>query len=220
MTTNAQRARPRIEAVAVVTEAAWPGSETLVQGILAESVGALAWRPHRAAVIAGTESRCWMTPAEFGTWITEQTWAWRRRAKDGPPEPRPLPAVGINATHSSSNRKLHLLRGTRAVSKIEALAMAHYAHRFPLPFDVGDVAAFADWFPPRFALAGGIAEWLEYRAVDLTDRLRGFDVRDGQRWARAPEAGLIRALDWVWRVGPFCPYGEPQGRAVWPGQEV
>lgn len=192
----------RANAVALATAGCYAGTTALVQGIVDESKFVSAWRPLRAGAIlaaAHAAPRVWMTRDQFADWITVQSFAARRR---GDPV-KPAEATGI-----SSHQRLSILRGVRAVEKTEALACAHYAMQLAMPVPAGDVEGFADWCGRTFGAVNEVTKWLDLPGNYITDRMRGFDVRKGVRHEVAPGAGLIRALDWVARVGPICPYGD------------
>lgn len=187
----------------------------LFLAVVDESSGPYAWRPVRAAALRAigdqNGGRTWMTVDEFRRWVDQQT-LLAKKAKTGV---KPMEAVGL-----SDYLKLKIFKQERQVSKVEALAMAHYAHGRPVPVEPGNAAAFDAWFTPRFGAYSAAAAFLEMRADTLGDRIRGYEIALGQRIPRAPDITLIRALEWIWSVGPFCPYGEQRPPAVWPGQEV
>ena len=128
---------------------------------------------------------------------------------------KPYEAIGLSGTQFRRR-----LKGAKRITKSEALACSHYLLGWATPVPAGDSAAFADWFYPRFGGTECIGEWLEVRPRALCDRLRGFEVRDGQRIKRGPETSLVRALDWVWRIGPACPYGAVKRAPAWPDQKT
>lgn len=212
---DGSRAREHLLKAAVGGNA-WSDAAELSKSVIAESVGVNCWRPGRAALLQSARDGPWMTAAEFKAWVTYQTVAWRKRVRleghaAGPP---PIEAIAM-----ANGRKLLLMKGQRSATKIEALAMAHYALGLAQPVPC-DAEAFEAWAVERFGSLYPIGEFLGVKGETLVDRCRGYDIRDGVRRPRAPEPDLIRAMDWCWRVGPFCPYGDPTGIPVWPGQEV
>lgn len=209
---HARRAKTRVEAAQIVRDTHWPGTEDLTGILLQDSVGRQVWRASRAAIIHGCVRRPWMTPAEFDRWIVDQNAVRRARIRrtKATDEPTIFEAIGMNSSGGRS-RKSTLLRGVQPFTLVEALACAHYAQGLPLPVQPGDVGGFAAWFEERFHGGAGITDWLGVNHNHVSDRCRGFSLRDGRRVDRAPEIDIIRALDWVWRFGPFCPYGEPAG---------
>lgn len=96
-----------------------------------------------------------------------------------------------------------------AITTIESLACAHVAIGLPMPIARGDVGEFATWCAERFGHVDDVARCLGVRTDWITDRIRGFDIRGKKREARAPDAGLIRAMDWLAYAGPFNPWGGP-----------
>lgn len=203
----------RDEALSVLTDKTYPGTDELVERLVAESKNHPAWRAVRAAAVRALhdtqQPRVWMTKAEFADWITVQNIVVRRRK-----EPlKPLEAVSI-----ASSRKGKILRGEAAVSKVEALACAHFALRLPMPVAPGDVAGFNDWTDATFGAVAHIETWLELNRAHIGDRMRGYDIVKGEQRPRAPDAGLIRAMDWTARMGTACPYGVQPKVAVFPGQ--
>lgn len=192
----------------------YPDASGLIDTIVSESRGPTAWRPARAAALriqAEAEGRVWMTVEEFELWITTQTLLTRKLKR----AEKPMEAVGL-----SPYLKITLLRGKRPVAKTEALAMAHYAAGRPLPCPVGDSEAFDAWFTPRFGAVDAVASWLGLRGEYISDRRRGYDIALGERKERLPDATLLRALDWVWTYGPWCPYGEQVTPAIFPNQDL
>jgi hypothetical protein len=90
----------------------------------------------------------------------------------------------------------------------------------PLPCPIDSGEAFSEWFAPRFGTAGPVSRALELNPKFIPERLNGYVVRDGAREARSPGSTLLRALDWVWRVGPYSPYGQRLPSAAFPGQHT
>lgn len=160
------------------------------------------WNLRDAADQAVTRSQdlgagSWMTAAQFSEW-SERHFPARRRIGDAMEQ-----AVGLSKQAARRRRE-----GDVKVSKQEALACAHYAMGFPMPAPAGDVEAFSRWFAARFVTAYSVNAWLELGGGAITHCLRGFVLRDGSRFEALPDATLIRALDWVWRVGPVVPWFE------------
>jgi hypothetical protein len=192
---------PQTEAPDLELGRTYPGTPELVATIISESKNHPAWRPARAGALmalAEEQPRIWMTQQQFIDWLDVNSWVSRRR-KEGV---TPIQAIGM-----SPRTKLKLIRGERPVSKVEALACAHYHARFDVPTPPGDVNAFAIWVNDTFGAARRIGEWLDLTNTIITDRMRGFDIDLGRRRVRAPEIDLIRAMDFVARCGPFVPYG-------------
>lgn len=207
--------RPRANTLNELAAGLYADAKPMLESVVSESMGPVAWRPTRAAIQrihADTVGReTWMTPAEFERWMTVEV-LMARKAKT---KVSAMEAVGL-----SPYLKLKIMRGERPVAKSEALAMAHYSAGRDLPTPIGDVEAFAAWFYPRFGSVSEIASWLEIRADYVGDRLRGYDIALGERKERTPDATLLRALDWVWTFGPWCPYGVQVIPTAYPGQEI
>lgn len=198
--------------IQLATMGAWPGTEELVRAVIGESKYVPAWRPGRAGALrayAEMQPRVWITADEFADWVRSQSAAGRKR-RDAE---SPIDKLGM-----TSKRKLRLIRGDSEATKAEALACAHVAMNFPLPVQPGDVAGFATWVANTFGGVEKLSDWLGVKNTVIGDRMRGFDVVGAERRPREPEVGLIRALDWIARCGPFCPYGEPIVVKTWPGQ--
>lgn len=210
MTSRPQKSRASL--LATVTVGLYQDAARILEAVMQESKFVFAWRPVRAAalrVMADLEQpdRIWMTQEEFARWVKDQdTMARRRKLGE-----KPLESVGI-----SPYIKMQILRGNRAISKVEALAMAHYAHYRPVPIPAGDSDAFSDWMASSFGAVEAVTSWLGLRADYMTDRMRGFDIVQGKRQERLPDVTLIRALDWVLTMGPFCPYGQPSAVDFFP----
>lgn len=195
-----------------VTRGTYAGTAELVRVLLDESKHAGAWRPTRAAVSLSLERRgrfAWMTNVELADWTVQAA----VRGKVCTPRIKPHEAIGLSRPQLARR-----LRGLQRVTKAEALACGHYLLGFPLPVSASDPELFAEWFYPRFGGTERIGTWLEIQPSRISDRLRGYDVREGLHAPRAPEVWLMRALDWVSRMGPVCPYGAPAAQPVWPGQ--
>ncbi|AKU43505.1 hypothetical protein CPT_Sansa101 [Caulobacter phage Sansa] len=199
----------------------WSGTDALVASLVLESRGAPAWRPVRAAVVAATsdvENRIWMTPEEFADWV-QGAKALAMRLGRGTTHPYQDLQIAPLRVKKLKNPKLMAAEGL-IIKKGEALACAHYLMNFPKPVDNGDVEGFADWFDRRLKSVNLIAPYLNMGADTLGSRLRGYDVVRDQRVERKPEGWLIRALDWIDRMGPICPYGPRPAPPIFPGQKV
>lgn len=208
---NPHRGRAKPPAFARVCANTWEGTQPIVEKLVLESTYRPAWRPVRAlatmAMAAQTvdhRTHVWMSTAEFQHWHATH-FEWRRRG------PKLKDELGIAKT-----RRLALRDGA-AVTKIEALAFAHYAAGLPLPCELTP-DDLADWFAPRFSASEGVAAVLHMKADTLLAKMRGYAMKAGVRVAREPDVTLLRALDWVWRVGPFSPYGARIPAPVFPGQ--
>lgn len=142
-----------------------------------------------------------MTPAQFSAW-SERFFPPRKQIGDAMAR-----EIGIDKGPAKRRRE-----GSISVSKHEALACAHYALGFPLPTPAGDVEAFARWFGRHFATANSVNLWLDLSNGFISFRLRGYAMRGEERVSTVPDATLIRALDWVHRVGPVAPWFEETGQ--------
>lgn len=203
--------RARIDIVDKVVRGLWPDAKSLVEVVVEESRGISAWRPGRAALLLSAAPRVWMTSGQFYAWLHAQNFLHKRT----PGAPKPIEAVGI-----ASRRRLALLKGDAQVTKLEALAMAHYAAGIAPPIEPDDVPAFSAWVGEKFGASRQLAAFLEVHQSYIQDRVRGFDIQNTRRIPRLPDITLIRAMDWVLRFGPFCPYGEPADVELFPaGQE-
>lgn len=195
-----------------VTRGTYAGTAEMAQILLDESKHAGAWRPIRAAVALSLERRsrsAWMTVEELADWTVQAA----VRGKVSSPRIKPHDAIGLSRPQLARR-----LRGVQRITKAEALACGHYLPGFPLPVAGPEPELLAEWFYPRFGGTERIGTWLEIQPSRVADRLRGYDVREGVRIPRAPEVWLMRALDWVSRMGPVCPYGASAAQPVWPGQ--
>lgn len=207
--TGKPRGRPRAPAIEKVCADTYEGTREIVLALVKESTNVPAWRPVRAAALMALgigENSVWMTTEEFAAWI-EKNFPMRQRGATG----RMMDAVGFGKA-----RRASLLAGER-VRKVEALAMAHYGAGLPLPCPVGDVDAFSTWATEKFGAVRVVNAALELSESYVTDRMRGYDINGG-RVPREPDALLIRALDWVWRMGAFSPYGQRPGAHPFPQQ--
>lgn len=185
--------------IAKLTKDSWRGTAPMIEKVMAESSHAPRWTPTRSAILATTVATgvLWMTPDQFNDFLLAQDFLAKKKGT-----PKPIDALGLKAV------KLDYLRGVRAISKVHALAMAHFAAGLPMPIEPEKTEAFDIWFTTRFGQAAPVTAFLDVAQCYITDRLRGFDITTKGRAVRLPSAALIRALDWVLRFGPFCPYGE------------
>ena len=100
-------------------------------------------------------------------------------------------------------------RGAAPVPKIMALAAAHYALQLPAPAVDSSHVAFAAWFFDRFPSdrIAQLAEHLDCTEETIRKALRGYTLVKGERAPRSPTPQLLRALDWIYRLGSTeCPY--------------
>jgi hypothetical protein len=169
---------PQTEAPDLELGRTYPGTPELVATIISESKNHPAWRPARAGALMA------LAEEQPRIWMTQQQF---------------IDWLDVNSWVSRRRKE--------GVSKVEALACAHYHARFDVPTPPGDVNAFAIWVNDTFGAARRIGEWLDLTNTIITDRMRGFDIDLGRRRVRAPEIDLIRAMDFVARCGPFVPYG-------------
>ena len=192
----------------------WAGTRELVLALVRQSKGVAAWRPMRAAMAYGAAdsgARVWMTPAEFTRWRSDARAVERKRGRDF----SVLDSIGV-----ALERSTLYAHGRSPVPKEVALACAHVMMGFEPPIPAGEPEAFATWFHESFGTVEALAGWLGTTRQRIDNRMRGFRVEGAQRIEITPEISLIRALDWVLRCGPYCPYGErpvvevfPRGRA-------
>lgn len=177
--------------------------ENLISAVQAEGMGAPTWRPLLDVMeceLADRGGRVWMTTQEFTEWLKEQE-ILRRRRKD--------PIKAAEAVGMGDGRRRSLLHGRTPVSKAEALACAHYARRLPLPFGPDDNEAFAEFIDQAFGGARQVAMWLQMNPNTIGNQMRGFHINaKHERVPTKVDPALARALDWIVKVGPFCPYGE------------
>ena len=195
-----------LKAIQRAAQGRWSDAETLLGRLAYESARQWSWRPARAGMLVGIQEgpAVWMTVAEFE--------AWRARFK--------LRGAKLFEVTSIGRHRLASIRERgEPISRVEALACAHYALGLDQPVASGDVEAFAAWAAPRFGAFEALGAWLQVRGDWITDRMRGYDLRGGKRIERTPEGSLIRAMDYVWRVGPSCPYGDRPAARYWPNQD-
>lgn len=189
-----------------------PGTAAIVKAITDESFGTSGWRPARAGAlvaVADGESREWMSAAQFSSFIERHGLARKHGAAE----------LLKRELDIGPKRRLNLMVGAAKATKIEALAIAHFSLGLERPIPAEDCDAFAVWFGARFGDATEIGAWLGCRGDYISQRIKGFEVMKGHRWDRLPESSLIRALDWVWTVGPVAPFGGRPALKLWPRQE-
>lgn len=203
--------RSRQEAAAEIAKGAWQGTAEIVEAIAAERRYQFGWRPLSAAIV------CAVRDLEAKpVWSGEAFRAWEAEAK------LLCKARGDGKLGERMGLTKLQLRHCRAdgADKPIALACAHYTLGLPMPVPAEDVRAFDDWFRPRFGGVERPSEWLGVGNEWLAVRLRGYQLIGGERVPRAPAAWLIRALDWMFTVGPITPYGEKPPAPYWPGQDL
>lgn len=199
----------RADQISRLTKDAWPDAGDLVTKILDESKGVTSWRPARAALLHSAQERSWMTPIQLQAFLLSHDFLAKRLGQE----------KALALLPELKSPKLDYLRGIRPVPKMIALACAHVQACFEMPIPAGDVPAFDRWFTEHFGHAAGVTEFLDVAESYITDRIRGYDMSRTGRQARLAGPALIRALDWVRRMGPFCPFGEGSSPALWPQKE-
>lgn len=205
--------RPAINRIVAGT---FEGTDALVARVVKDSAANMpSWRAARAGVAmaiadAASKDHVWMTTAEFAAWFSRFV---------APPRPGARLRVSMEEVVGiATHRRRAIMDGAR-IRKWEALAMAHYAiHGDVLPIAPGDPAAFNAWVTGNFGFVEAIARAVEVEARYISSRMAGYRMVDGQRFARTPEQPIIRALDWVLRVGPYSPYGHRLPAQAFPGQ--
>lgn len=213
----------RVVPLQQLTDGTWTGTEDAVAALVQDSMHKHGWRPVRAATLLtmaelNQRGRVWMTPEEFKTWVGVAKAVTKQRKE-------PL-AVAQHDLGLTAGRVYDLQRPDRValrglkISKVEALACAHYAMGLPRPVEPGNAEALMEWFAPRFGAVVNVAAFLDVTDAWLGARLRGWMLTRGERRDAPPEGFLVRALDWVYRVGPVCPYGDRPSVDLWPGQEA
>lgn len=199
-------------AAAEVARGAWEGTADLVEAVAAESRYAHGWRPLRAALVravADLESgggQVW-DGARFTAWEAEAKLIAKARG-DGKLSER----LGLSPLQWRKARK-------DGLDKARALACLHYSLGLPMPIPAEDTRAFDEWYRPRFGGVDRVADWLGVSKDWLGDRLRGYELVGAKRSDRLPPAWLIRALDWLFTVGPITPFETPFA-PYWPGQSL
>lgn len=201
---------PKLSRLALNTQ---PGTDRLLQAVVDESKGMPTWRPLRAvmdAELADRAGRIWMTTDQFETWRREQE-ILRRRRKD---PINALDAVGIGKT-----RRRTLLHGRDTATRCEALACAHYAGRMEVPIDLESHEAFADLIETYFGGVKRVSAWLGVDHNHMANQMRGFRLNNRKERVATPlDVTIVRGLDWIVRVGAFCPYGEPRSPETFTGK--
>lgn len=175
--------------------------------------GLPSWRLTAALnALAGENRDVWMTPETFGAFQD------RFFPLNGRKGPKIADEIGLSGAQARERRS-----GRLPVKKYEALSCAHYALGFPIPLTLTDGVADTDdfqaWFAPRFGMTPPVNGWLDLAEHSLAALMRGYQSRGAGRIPRLADAGHLRALDWVWRVGPVVPWTST-GAAVYTGQEV
>lgn len=209
MKASKRTGRPRAPAMDRLTANTYVGTREVVDALIKDSSWhPPAWRPVRAAAaralgLREAEGHIWMTAEEFGRWL--ETYTPGKRGE-------PLRQVGI-----ARSRRAAILDERMPIKAIEALAIAHYRAGLPVPCELAP-EAFEAWFTPRFGYAAAVANVLGVNGRLITEQMRGFAVTSAGRAQRLPDITLVRALDWVWRVGPISPYGATPPGAAYPGQ--
>lgn len=176
---------------------AWGDAAVLGLALQSESMNQPGWKPLRAAVLhaqADLGPRVWMTAGELVRWRIEQQALDKVRKRPRGSADR---ATGLNAA------KVRNIVAGLPVRKVTALACAHYALDLPLP--PADLLA---WYASRFALAQPVYQWLEMGAETFGQQVRGFKIHHGARIEAPASEAFLRALAWLDRMGPICPYGE------------
>lgn len=200
----------------VTTEAAtdgcWPGTKEAVSALVLESRREGAWKPARAGLLHAVAPivSVHMRPAEFFLWRKQSTRLAKMLARTETPREDLGISPGRYADLGSENRtKVRRL----VITKVEALACAHYLLGLDKPCTPAELSA---WFWPRFGQVAPIAAWLDEEQTGFSARINGHQVRDGVRHDVVASGALIRALDWVHRIGPFNPYGDRPDPVLWP----
>ncbi|MBU0801377.1 MAG: hypothetical protein KKA05_10320 [Alphaproteobacteria bacterium] len=184
-----------------------PNTRPLLEALLAESTYPANWKPLRAAMeimVVEDHGRVWMSPEQLTTWKAEAKALCRAR---GLPTTRIHDHIGMSAAMLKVR-----CAGSVPVTKLESLACAHFAFGLDLPIAAGDARAFADWFRPLFGGTTQVSRWLGIDHDMIDARMAGFAIRGGKRFERSPEIGMIRALDWLIRIGPITPYSPVPAR--------
>lgn len=210
----------RVAPLQILTAGTWEGTEEAVASLVQESMHKHGWKPVRAGALLNladlNRKGVWMTPEEFKTWIGIAKALAKQRK-----EPIAVAQHDLGLTkgriYDLQRPERVALRGLK-ISKMEALACAHYVMGFDHPVPPGDADALSAWFEPRFGNVTNAAAFLDVTDSWLGARLRGWMLSRGNRKVTLPEGFLVRALDWVWRVGPICPYGDRPSVDIWPGQ--
>lgn len=197
------------------TEGCWEGTRDMVGAVVHESRNRTSWKPHRAAlahVMAG-QPGVHMLPSEFFLWRKMA----RKLARLLGREETPMDDIGFTThRYNDLGSESRTKRRGLVISRIEALACAHYVLGFEKPCDP---AGLKDWFWPRFGAMTHICAWLDTDPTEFSGQIEGSYVKDGVRQQVVASGALIRALDWVHRFGPVCPYGERPDVVTFPMKE-
>lgn len=210
----ASRGRPRKPAILTVVKGAHPGTAELIEALVRESIYGPHWRPIRSAAVmamavSAAGDHVWMTTAEFDAWKAMHFPDRRRGATSG-----------LMRVLDMGKGRLASIRAGSPVKKWEALACAHYALGLPLPIESGNPEVFARWIVETFGATVSIAGAAGLAKDRIADRMSGRELCRGVSVKREPEEAMIRALDWIRRVGPFSPYGQRAQAEAFPGQRV
>lgn len=204
---------------AAIKEAAndcWDGTAEIIEAVVRESRNAGAWCPVRAGAMmtmAGP-GEIHMTAEQFAIWKKQA----RNLAKVLGITERPIDDLTMTRDRFSDlGNPRRAERVNARVTRAEALACAHYLAGFPKPCGPDDLA---DWFFPRFGTFASVAPVLDFEVRAISRRINGYQIVNGERQPFVPEGSFIRALDWLWRVGPVNPYGTRPTLAFWPGQDL
>lgn len=206
----------REQAAAELARGTWDGTEELLLSITYESMHAFGWRPRRTAALyaeadLGVDGdRTFMSGAEFAAWEENAKALAKVRGEDRKVAQAVLGISRFQARDYAEN----------GASKIIAVACAHYLFGLPMPIAAEDPRAFDAWYRPRFGGTERVGQWLQVNPDWIGARLRGFEVIKDSRHTRLPPAHLIRACDWLWRIGPFCPYGDRKAVPLWTGHDI
>ena len=196
--------------------ASWPDTEDLVKTLLTERRGShQGWRPITAAMqITQRTEQPWMTAEQFDAWYKTSRAkeraaysALRASDKNTPRSPLPHQILEVNKIYPVRWR-----HGDLPIPKPVALACAHYALNYEISYE-NEPEAISAWFAEHGLQATPAARWLGINSNLIEAALRGFRVRAGQRIPYKPRAYMLRALDWMVRVGPFVPYASHASQA-------
>lgn len=206
----------RQAAVAHAAAGCWPGTNELIGALVQESRHKGAWKPHRAALINALASvgEVHMTAEQFGVWKKQA----RALGKINGTKQRAVEDLGMNERRFSelSSAARQKVKGI-AVSRIEALACAHYLMNLPKPCEP---EGLRDWFWPRFGAYASVAAFFDLKPEAFASYINGYVIEDGVKHEVVPTGAFLRALDWVWRFGPTNPYGTRKAVQFWPDQEA
>ena len=185
----------------------WTGTQAAFMAVYRASRGPHTWHAARAAIEHVTApDRVWMRPEEYTQALNDQRHFNRSRDHG-----EMWGALGISQDTSDRMRS-----GQRPMRKHEAIVVAHVRLRLPVP-DLYDREVFQAYVADRFGASADLDAWLELPGNCIADVVRGFKMGGGVRQARPVTEGLIRALDWVDRMGPVpAPYGDRTAAAPFP----